>query len=218
MVLENSKLIKNSNFKTQPLRGWAIPGLARGRGLFFNIQDKQIMKTLVLTAGLVGVGKSTIAKAIAMATGSNFIDVDDFKKVCVEGRITNQIDPPEMRWAYYLKALEHAVDIFASGQNLIVMDEVFHLVALRKKLEKFCAERQIRVLWVEVKSTYETAKRRLNKKSRDGHILSTSEALRMHSLFAKVFEPFVGTDHICLNNDNDYSLPSLESVLKRICP
>lgn len=189
-------------------------------GFVLSHKTKLKMKNLVLTSGLVGVGKSTIANAIAKAVGGMFVDVDDFKRVSVDAKIvSSEIDPPEIRWSYYTKALQHVVQIFGDGQySTVVMDEVFHLKELRHKLEVFCEGKQIKVLWVDVKSSYETVKRRFLAGGRDGHILSTDEALRMHLLFKEVFEEFsVEDDYICLHNDNDDGLPLLDEVIKRIC-
>lgn len=178
------------------------------------------MKHLVLTSGLVGVGKSTVAKAIAQRLGGHFVDVDDFKKSIVDSvKVKEVIDSPEVRWVYYEKALEHVIGVMSNDKDsVVVIDEVFHLATLRSRIESFCSSVGITVLWVEVKSPFGTVKRRLEGKGREGHILSTEEALTMHLMFKEVFEPFnLNDNYICLNNDRDDELPSFDDVVKRIC-
>lgn len=177
------------------------------------------MKKLILLAGLPGVGKSTISKKISEEIGAKILDLDDFKRVDVDPTlVTSQIDPPNIRWNYYQKALEHAFSLFVlSNISTIILDEVFHLEQLRNKIEDLCIKAEVQVYWVEVKCSYELVEKRLKTKARDGHILSTEEALRMYRLFQEIFEKF-STDnqnHIIINNKYDTNY-SVEKILKLI--
>lgn len=177
------------------------------------------MKKLLLFAGLPGVGKSTISKMLSKKTGAKIVDIDDFKKIDVDpSLVKDQIDPPELRWAYYQKALKHAFDLFDKGISTVVMDEVFHLNSLRMLLESLCAER-CHVWWVEVKCPYKVVEKRLQATTREGHILSTEEALKMHNLFKGIFEKFSvrGKNYIVVNNKDNIDIDLLvESILKRV--
>ena len=167
------------------------------------------MKKLILVAGLPGVGKSTISRRVSEITGARIVDIDDFKKVDTDPTLVkNQVDPPELRWLYYKKALKYVFDLFDSGVSTVVMDEVFHLNSLRSQMEALCAERQVQVLWVEVLCSYDTVEKRLSFKSREGHILSTEEALKMNILFKGIFESFSidCRNHVTVYNDSEESI------------
>lgn len=177
------------------------------------------MKKLLLFAGLPGVGKSTISRGVSKKTGAKIVDLDDFKKIDIDpSLVKNQIDPPELRWAYYQKALEYVFSLFGQGISTVIMDEVFHLNSLRTQLESLCAEKHVQVLWIEVRCPYDTVEKRLQSTTREGHILSTEEALKMHLLFREIFEKFSthNQNHVVINNENDIDMDLLVgSILKR---
>lgn len=178
------------------------------------------MKKLLLFAGLPGVGKSTISKEVKRKIGAEIVDLDDFKKTDVDPTLVkSEIDPPELRWNYYQKALKYVFDIFDKGVSVAIMDEVFHLSSLRAKLEILCVEKQTQVLWVEVRCPYEMVEKRLRSTNRDGHILSTDEALAMNLLFEKIFEKFPtdSQNHIVINNEIDSNMDLLvDQILKKL--
>lgn len=176
------------------------------------------MKKLFLFAGLPGVGKSTLSREMSKKIGAKIVDIDEFKKTNVDSALVkNQIDPPEVRWNYYQKALEHAFSLFDQGILTVIMDEVFHLNSLRTQLEFLCAGRNVRALWVEVRCPYNTVKKRLQSTKREGHILSAEEALKMHILFKEIFEKFCGQNHIVVNNKDNVNMDLLaENILKII--
>jgi predicted kinase len=162
------------------------------------------MNTIILLAGLPGVGKSTISKLISERLGAKILDLDDFKKIEVDPTLVkSQIDPPSIRWAYYRKAIECAFSIFAKNDtSTIIIDEVFHLNELRREFETLCVKMGIRVFWVEVQCPYVLVEQRLKAHSREGHILSTEEALNMYLLFNEIFEKFSNNkrNHLIVNN------------------
>ena len=177
------------------------------------------MKRLLLFAGLPGVGKSTLSKKVGGETGARIIDLDDFKKTSVDpALVTKEIDPPELRWSYYQKALEHVFDLFEEGVSTVVMDEGFHLQPLRLKLEVLCMKQNVEVLWIEVRCSYSTVKERLRSTDRSGHILSIEEALRMNRMFEEIFEifPAHGHNHIVINNEGNIDMDALVgNILER---
>lgn len=177
------------------------------------------MKRLLLFAGLPGVGKSTISRKVSKEIGAHIVDIDDFKKISVDpALVTNQIDPPEQRWAYYQKAAEYVFRLFDQGTANVIMDEVFHLHSLRTQLEALCAKQQVQVLWVEIRCPYDIVRKRLQSTRREGHILSTEEALKMHLMFQEIFERFSpeSQNHIVVSNEDGISMDLLvEDILKQ---
>lgn len=177
-------------------------------------------KLLLLFSGLPGVGKSTISIKVSEKIGAKIVDLDDFKKTDVDPvLVKNQIDPPELRWSYYQKAMEHVFCLFGQGISMAIMDEVFHLNSLRTQLEAMCKEQGVQVLWVEVRCSYDTVEKRLQSTRREGHILSTEEALKMHLLFVEIFEKFSANskNHIVISNENVSDMDLLvENILKKV--
>jgi len=160
------------------------------------------MKELILVAGLTGVGKSTLARKIAQEKNGLVLDLDDFKKIVVDPKlVTEQIDPPQVRWSYYNLAINHALTLEA---EVVVMDEVFHLADLRHKIEVICKDRDVEIQWIEVVCDYLVVKKRLSQKNRDGHILSSEQTLKMYLLFRQIFESFSNgkPNHVVINNND----------------
>lgn len=178
------------------------------------------MKRLLLFSGLPGVGKTTISDGVRKKIEAKVINLDDFKKIDVDPiLVKSQIDPPELRWAYYQKALEHVLSLFDQGISTVIMDEVFHLDSLRARLEALCTEQQVQVLWIEVRCSYDVVARRLQSIKREGHILSADEALKMHRMFEEIFEEFSihSQNHIVVDNENVSDVDLLvENILKKV--
>lgn len=174
------------------------------------------MPQLVCFTGLPGVGKSTISRAVSSCVSAGVIDIDEFKRVHVDPLlVTNQIDPPEQRWLYYQDSIRQAFHLFSQGTAIGILDEIFHLRQLRKQMEDLCATRKVSILWVEVQCPYDLVEQRLINKSREGHILSTDEALRMNRLFSEIYESFpsTSTNHLLVRNDGTNDLCSITEVI-----
>lgn len=178
------------------------------------------MKKLILFSGLPGVGKSTISIELSKRAGARIVDVDDFKKADIDPTLVkSQIDPPELRWSYYQKALSYVFGLFDKGISMVIMDEVFHLDLLRAQLEANCAEQGVHALWVEVVCSYGVIEKRLHSTKREGHILSTEESLKMNLLFQEIFEEFSTEckNHIVISNENTNDIDLLvENILKKL--
>ncbi|OGY35184.1 MAG: hypothetical protein A3E36_00720 [Candidatus Andersenbacteria bacterium RIFCSPHIGHO2_12_FULL_45_11b] len=170
------------------------------------------MKRLLLFAGLPGVGKSTISRGVSKKTDTMIVDLDDFKKTDVDPvLVKHEIDPPDLRWSYYQKALEYVFGRFDEGLEVAIMDEVFHLHSLRTQLESCCVDRHVQVTWIEIQCPYEVVKKRLQATARTGHILTTEESLNMYLRFQDIFEAFPASteNRITVNNEGGADIDSL---------
>lgn len=177
------------------------------------------MKKIVLFSGLPGAGKSTVSKRVSEKTGAKLVDVDIFKSMVIDQTtVTNQIDPPEVRWICYQVALSCVFGLFNYGvTSIVVMDEVFHLDSLRTQLEVLCAKNDVQVLWVEVRCSFDKVKERLA--GRKGHLLPVEKALNIHLLFRDTFEEFPenSPNHIIINNEDDAELdPLVEKIIHKM--
>ncbi len=160
------------------------------------------MKRLSLLGGLPGSGKSTLARALAKRLGAAIVDIDDFKRGVVDPTaLAEGIDPPEVRWQYYQRALSHILDLFEQGVEHVVTDEMFHVGQLRKRIESICVQSGISVLWIEVRCTDEEVVNHLAAHPREGHILNTEQTLRMRREVAQVFDDFhCGANRLIVSN------------------
>lgn len=183
------------------------------------MRSQDVRKVVLLVAGLPGVGKSTISRKVSHRTGAKIVDIDDFKRRDVDPTlVTSQIDPPEVRWNYYQKALEYVFSLFDTEVQTVVIDEVFHLNTLRVQVESLCKAHGVRVVWVEVRCSYETVEKRLRSKTREGHILSTEESLHMNLMFKEIFEKFPvdAENHLVIENEDDTDVDALiENILQK---
>ncbi len=162
------------------------------------------MNQVIFLAGLPAVGKSTLAQQMAKKYDGKVLDIDDIKrKLSDPNLVTSSIDTPEIRWRCYEEAARQIFQFFKNGEDVVIVDEVFHLNELREKLEALLASNEVEVVWIQVVCSFEQVKKRLESKSRTGHILSTDEALKMYVLFQEIFEPFPQDkkNHSVFNND-----------------
>ncbi len=160
------------------------------------------MTTLVLVAGVAGSGKSTIAQPLACVLKAVVVDIDPYKRQVVNpDALTQSIDPPHVRWEYYRLALKQVFQHFEQGARFVVLDEMFHVRDLRRRIAQACRDRRIQVRWIEVQCSDEEAARRIEERPRNGHILSSEELLKIRAEVARVFDPFADEGpHLMLCN------------------
>ncbi len=156
----------------------------------FTESGAGVTRDLILIAALPGVGKTTLAKEFAKQTKGTHFDLDDIKRVVVpQDLVTEGIDPPEYRYKYYAEAIRKLPDLYAETPNqIVIMDETFHLQAFRQMWDEAAGQLNIRLHWVEAVCDEEIVKERLNiGKNREDHILA-GKGYQMYLLFKKAFE------------------------------
>jgi predicted kinase len=156
----------------------------------FRDQSAEEKKDLVLIAGLPGSGKTTLAREFARQTRGTPFDIDEVKRVVVPADAVKQgIDPPEVRYQYYLEAIRRLPELFEqSPTNVVIIDETFHLKDFREMWENAAEALGIRVHWVEACCDEAVLKERLSAgKGRENHVLG-DRAFPMYLMFKEAFE------------------------------
>ena len=169
---------------------------------------------VIFVGGLIGTGKTSIAKALAEKLGIVHYDIDEAKKEIYpqdpdyEHNLKNSIPfSDETR----VKTFERAVEEFeklSSNNKHIVADETLHKEKLRQILfdgaDKFFGGHLI--IWVKVDE--DKIKKRLESKERKGHVLK--DPFGMYLSFKKQFEDF---DHVDIEITNNGTLEETVSDL-----
>jgi len=176
---------------------------------------------VIFVAGLVGVGKSAIARFLADKLSIPYYAIDDVKKVIYpqdpdfEKNIRNGIPfKEETRLKVYQKV---AADFFhlAERHKHLVADESLHLRRPRQVLfdaAKACSGGYV-IIWV--KADEAIIEQRLRSKARKDHILT--DPLKMYRSFAKEFESFDESHIVCENNGSvEEATESLLSLIRNL--
>ncbi|MBN2032992.1 MAG: AAA family ATPase [Deltaproteobacteria bacterium] len=159
---------------------------------------------VIFVAGLVGVGKSAIARRLAERLFIDYYDIDTVKKAIYpqdpdfERNIRNGIPfKEETRLKVFHKVINDFPHLAQTRKHLVV-DESLHLRRPRQILFD-AAQRYFggyAIVWV--KADEAIIQERLKSKERKGHILK--EPLKMYRSFAKEFESFDECHLVCENN------------------
>jgi len=160
---------------------------------------------IIFVGGVIGVGKSSVAKGLAEHLDVAYYDVDEHKRV-----IYRQDDDYDYNMQHgipfseetRLKVFEKVVEDFAelSQQHAhLVVDETLHKKSLREHLFAGAQEHFGGYIVVWVKASEDVILRRLTDHAREGHLLK--DPVSMHRAFLKEFEPFDESIVVCHNND-----------------
>ncbi len=161
-------------------------------------------KGVIFVGGLIGTGKTSLAKALAQKLGIPYCDVDKFKKEVYptdpnyEYNLKNNIPFSDATRTKTFNRVVEEFDELSKNNKYIVVDETLHKKSLRKILfegaKKYFGE--YIVVWVRADEVI--IKERLNSVPRDGHILK--DAFGMYMSFKKEFEEFESPDIVFYNN------------------
>jgi predicted kinase len=176
---------------------------------------------VIFVAGLVGVGKSAIAKRLAERLSIHYYDIDGVKKAIYpqdpdfEKNIRNGIPFKEgTRLKVFQKVVSDFSRLAASHRHLVV-DETLHLRRPRQVLLDAAKTSFGGYVIVWVKADEAVIEQRLTSKSRKDHILTNP--LQMYRSFAKEFENFDESLIICENNGSmEQAVESLLSLIRNL--
>jgi len=159
---------------------------------------------IIFVGGLVGAGKSTIARGLAQHFSIPYYDVDEIKKVVYrqdpdfETNVTEGIPfSDELRLEVFRRVFVDLEEMLKTHEHVVV-DEALHKRTIRHVL--YNEARQLAgdfiVIWVQARE--DIILQRLGGKRRKGHLLS--DPLPLHKAFARDFDNYQRCVIDCPNN------------------
>ncbi len=171
---------------------------------------------IIFVGGLIGAGKSTVARSLAEHFSLYYYDVDEtkkeiFKKDANFGHNMKNGIPfgDEIRRKVYEKAVED-LKLLAKDHRCIVVDETMHKKSLRHLLFEAAEEFFGGYFLIWVRADEDVITERLTASERKNHILK--DPMSMHNTMLAEFEAFEQSVLICRNNR---SIEETMSELKR---
>jgi gluconate kinase len=162
-----------------------------------------MVTVVIFVAGLVGVGKSSVAKFLADRFSFYYYDVDEVKKMIYPQDPDfdyNMRHGVPFRKETRLKVYQKVVKDFqhlAENQRHLVVDECLHLKKLRQVLFDGAKVYFGGYVIVWVRADAAVIQKRLKKQTRKDHILA--DPFKMYRSFAEEFEDF-DESHVVCNN------------------
>lgn len=159
---------------------------------------------IIFFGGLIGAGKSSVAKGLAEHLSLHYYDVDEPKRViyredpAYQHNMDNGIPfSKETRMKVFQKVVNDFSKLSKTYEHMVV-DETLHKKELREYLFQGANKYFGGYIIVWVQASEDVILGRLTNKVREGHILK--DPVGMHQAFVKEFEPFDETIISC-NND-----------------
>ena len=176
---------------------------------------------IIFVGGLIGAGKSTVAKGLAKHFDIPYYDVDEVKKTVYrkdpnfEKNIAEGIPfNDELRREVFAQVFSD-LETMLDEHPHIVVDEVLHKREIRHAL--YDEARRLAggfiVIWVQARE--ELILQRLGAKKRAGHMLD--DPLPLHNAMAKQFDEYNRCVIDCPNNgDPEDAIADLTSLIENI--
>jgi gluconate kinase len=176
---------------------------------------------VIFVAGLVGVGKSSIARRLAERLSIHYYDIDDVKKLIYpqdpdfERNIRDGIPFKEETRLKVFQKVAADFSHLAQNHRHLVVDETLHLRRPRQVLFDAAKTYFGGYVIVWLRASEETILERLKSKERKDHILT--DPLKMYRSFAKEFESFDESHIVCENNGSiEEATESLLSLIRNL--
>jgi gluconate kinase len=174
---------------------------------------------IIFVGGLIGAGKSTIAKGLASHFGFPYFDVDEIKKVVYrndpdyEKNLRDGIPFSDETRTEVFRLVCNDLETLVNEFPHIVVDETLHKRETRQFL--YDEARRIAggfiVVWVHADEDLILA--RLGGKKREGHLLD--DPLPMHNMLRKEFENYKRCIIDCPNNETpEAAIADLVSLIE----
>ncbi|MCP5086669.1 MAG: AAA family ATPase [Rhodobacteraceae bacterium] len=174
---------------------------------------------IIFFGGLIGAGKSTIARKFAAEIGCLYYDVDEIKKSVAAEEPDYQRNVREgipFSDETRLKVFDRVIEdlrALRGEHEYIVVDETLHRRGLRRKLYAAAEEMfgDFVVIWVRADEKVITD--RLRSTKREGHLLDDPQPMR--ESFQRQFEEFDRSVIVCNNNgEPEEALAYLKNLIE----
>jgi len=173
---------------------------------------------IIFVGGLIGAGKSTIAKKVAAEFNFFYYDVDEVKKAVFaedpdfERNMRDGIPFSDAtREKLYDRVIEDLKELRVTHQYVVV-DEALHKREFRHKMYRAAEEIYGDFIVIWVRANEKMILDRLQAVKREGHILN--DPLPMHESFRRQFEDFNRSVIVCNNNgEPDDAVASLKRLI-----
>ena len=159
---------------------------------------------IIFVGGVIGAGKSSVAKGLAEHLSVHYYDVDVHKKPIYERdpNFQHNMDNgvpfcEETRMKVFHKVAEDFAELSKTHQHMVV-DETLHKKRPREFLFDQARQHFGGYLVIWVKASEEVILERLASQKREGHILKNP--VTMHKAFLQEFESFEESFIICIND------------------
>lgn len=158
---------------------------------------------IIFVGGVIGAGKSSVARGLAEHLSLHYYDVDEHKRVIYRQDPDFQHNMEHgipfsqaTRMQVFHKVVADFAELSKTHQHLVV-DETLHKKQLREFLFEGAKTYFGGYLIIWVKASEQVIVERLTCHQREGHLLK--DPLSMHNAFLKEFEPFDESIIICRN-------------------
>lgn len=159
---------------------------------------------IIFVGGLIGAGKSSVARGLAEHLSLPYYDVDEHKRAIYRAdpdfqhNMDNGIPfSEETRMKLFRKVVSDFAELSKIHRHMVV-DETLHKKQLREYLFKGAQEHFGGYLIIWVKASEEVILQRLTSQVREGHLLK--DPVAMHNAFLEEFEAFQESIIICRND------------------
>ena len=159
---------------------------------------------IIFVGGLIGAGKSSVARGLAEHLSLPYYDVDEHKRAIYradpdfEHNMEHGIPFSEAtRMKLFRKVVSDFAELSKSHRHMVV-DETLHKKQLREYLFKGAEKYFDGYVIIWVKASEEVILQRLTSQVREGHLLK--DPVSMHNNFLREFEPFEESIIICRND------------------
>ena len=173
-------------------------------------------RLLVVIFGLMGVGKTTVARALGEARGWPVIHSDAVRKALAGLAPTTPalfefgqgIYSKDFSQKTYTEMRRRAGELLDSGDTRVILDASFKSVGERDRVRELAREKEARVAFIYCFCPKELVRERLMKRRADRQAISDGR-LELLDLQVEDFEPLTGADQPLLRLDTGQELAKL---------
>jgi gluconate kinase len=176
---------------------------------------------IIFVGGLIGAGKSCVARRLAEHLSLPYYDIDEVKKeFCKEHpELYDDLEQgipfsKETRLKVYDRVIKDFEQLAKEHQHIVVEDAL-HKQKTREYIFNGARKHFGEYVIIFVRAAEDIIIKRLTENAREGHLLD--DPVKMHNVFLKEFEPFEEDIIVCRNNSNlDDTMADLATLFNKV--